>query len=311
MPSTSWGVIYCPKEGSAKTHKRWLKIRKYLEHKGVVFDFVQSEGPGSVERLAAMMTRSGYRTIVVVGGDSALNHALNGIMRTPSPASSHPALGVIPNGFGNDFARYWGMQAADYKQTIDRLIYRHTRKIDVGRIRFAVPEGDAETHYFINCLHLGVAASITRLRRRTHSICSFKALSYLFAACCLLFKKMNFKYQFRLNGEVEKRSGMTLCVGSARGYGLTPSAVPYNGMLDLTLVKTPLTRQLLEGVWLLFTGHFLIHKGISVWRTSKVTFLHAAKTPLSVDGRSLTLTASTLEVDILHDEIDFLVPLHI
>ena len=69
MPSKSWAVIYCPKEGSTRTHKRWDKIRRYLLAQGIAFDYVQSEGAGSVERLAAMMTRAGYRTILVVGGD--------------------------------------------------------------------------------------------------------------------------------------------------------------------------------------------------------------------------------------------------
>ena len=44
------------------------------------YDFVQSEGPKSVERLAAMLASNGYTTIVIVGGDAALNRALNGVL---------------------------------------------------------------------------------------------------------------------------------------------------------------------------------------------------------------------------------------
>ena len=94
MPANSWAVIYCPKEGSTRTHKRWKNIKAYLQEKGVNFEYVQSEGVGSVERLASMLTRSGFGTIVVVGGDSALNHALCGIMNTPLPEGKHPVLGV-------------------------------------------------------------------------------------------------------------------------------------------------------------------------------------------------------------------------
>mgnify|MGYP002772255685 CR=1 FL=1 len=97
MPANSWGIIYCPKEGSAHTQKRWKKIRQYLEEKGVNFDYVQSEGAGSVERLAAMMTRTGYATIIIVGGDSALNHAICGIMST---ASYPTALAMTLPNFG-------------------------------------------------------------------------------------------------------------------------------------------------------------------------------------------------------------------
>ena len=47
-----WGIIYNPKAGSRKTQKRWNEIRSYMENRKVVFDYVQSEGFGSVERLA-------------------------------------------------------------------------------------------------------------------------------------------------------------------------------------------------------------------------------------------------------------------
>ena len=42
------------------------------------YDYVQSEGFGSVERLAKILANNGYRTIVIVGGDGALNDAING-----------------------------------------------------------------------------------------------------------------------------------------------------------------------------------------------------------------------------------------
>lgn len=75
-----WGVIYNPKAGTRKVQKRWKEIKEYMDSKGVSYDYVQSEGFGSVERLAGILTNNGYRTIVVVGGDGALNDAINGIM---------------------------------------------------------------------------------------------------------------------------------------------------------------------------------------------------------------------------------------
>ena len=75
---TRWGVIYNPKAGSRKAQKRWKEIRDYMESREVQFDYVQSEGFGSVERLSRTMANNGYRTIVVVGGDGALNDAVNG-----------------------------------------------------------------------------------------------------------------------------------------------------------------------------------------------------------------------------------------
>ena len=72
-----WGVLYCPKHGKAK---RWKRIEKCLKEKGIIYDFVQSESTGSVERLMRMLINNGYKTIVLVGGDSALNDAVNCLM---------------------------------------------------------------------------------------------------------------------------------------------------------------------------------------------------------------------------------------
>lgn len=309
-----WGIIYCPKESQSR---RWNKIRNYLGEQGVQFDFVQSEGPGSVERLAAMMTRSGYRTIIIVGGDAALNHALNGIMNTASPTGQRPALGVIPNGYGNDFAHYWGFQENDYKSTVQHLLNRRTRRIDIGVLRTS-PSG--QTHgrasrmpvpdlYFLNCVNIGTVASIINLRRKARYTFGLPApVSYLTSAFLLLFQRLSFKIDFSLNGERFKRRAMTLCIGSAHGYGLTPSAVPYNGQLDLSLVSTPQLTQLFHGMWLLFTGRFLRHKDIRVWRTRHIDVHSLSGAGISLDGRYLHQEADTFSIEIMPEEIEFLIP---
>ena len=137
-----WGIIYNPKAGSRKTQKRWNEIRDYMESRKVVFDYVQSEGFGSVERLARTLANNGYRTIVVVGGDGAINDAVNGIMSSSAEDKENIALGIIPNGIGNDFAKYWGLDEDNYKQAVDWVINRRLRKIDVGCCNFF----DGEQH---------------------------------------------------------------------------------------------------------------------------------------------------------------------
>lgn len=89
------GIIYCPKDGVRHIHKEWEAIRSYLTEKGVLYDFVQSEGPKSVERLAAMLASNGYTTIIIVGGDAALNRALNGVLSQGEEVRRSVAFGVI------------------------------------------------------------------------------------------------------------------------------------------------------------------------------------------------------------------------
>ena len=80
METEKWGVLYCPKAGITNKRKRWEKIQRVLDARNVDYDFVQSENSDSVERLIKMMISNGYKTIIIVGGDSALNDAVNCLM---------------------------------------------------------------------------------------------------------------------------------------------------------------------------------------------------------------------------------------
>ena len=92
-----WGILYCPKNGF-ESRKYWEKIQKCLCEFEIDFDFVQSENSGSVERLVNMLISNGYKTIVIVGGDSALNDAVNCLMNVEKDLRDQITLGVIPHG---------------------------------------------------------------------------------------------------------------------------------------------------------------------------------------------------------------------
>lgn len=78
VEETRWGILYCPKGRSSKQRE---KIQSVLNERHVQYDFVQSETSDSVERLMSMLIHNGYKTIIVMGGDSALNDAVNCLMK--------------------------------------------------------------------------------------------------------------------------------------------------------------------------------------------------------------------------------------
>ena len=74
---------------------------------------------------------------------------------------------------------------------------------------------------------------------------------------------------FKVNLDDIDKSVMTVCIGSARGYGQTPSGVPYNGLLDVSVVSHPEISQMVEALWMLFRGRFLNHKAVKSYRTKE------------------------------------------
>ena len=307
VESNRWGIIYNPKAGSRKTQKKWNEIRSYMESRGVLFDYLQSEGYGSVERLARMLANNGYRTIVIVGGDGAINDAINGIMTSLASDKDQIALGIIPNGIGNDFASYWGLEKDDYKEAVDWIINRRLRKIDVGRVSYN--EGDLrKTRYFINAMYVGLGARFVWISNGTRRFWGMQWLSYLSSMFLLLFERMLYRIDMKINGEHIQDTIMTVCIGSARGYGLTPSAVPYNGWLDVSVVYRPELLQLIKGLWLLVNGRLLNLKVVKPYRTHKVKILRSQNAAISLDGRQLYYDDSSLDVRILPEALTLIIP---
>ena len=299
-----WGIIYNPKAGSRKTQKRWNAV--YMESRKVVFDYVQSEGFGSVERLARTLANNGYRTIVVVGGDGAINDAVNGIMSSSAEDKENIALGIIPNGIGNDFAKYWGLDEDNYKQAVDWVINRRLRKIDVGCCNFF--DGEQHTNrYFINAIYIGLGARIVQISDGTRRFWGIRELSFAASMFLLLFERKLYRMHLRVNDEHIRGRIMTVCVGSARGYGLTPSAVPYNGWLDVSVIYRPALLQLLSGLRMLLKGRILNHKMVKPYRTRKVKILRAQNASVSLDGRILD-RHFPLEVSIMPEAIALIIP---
>ena len=306
VESNRWGIIYNPKAGSRKTQKKWNKIRDYMESRGVLFDYLQSEGYGSVERLARMLANNGYRTIVVVGGDGAINDAVNGIMTSSAANKDEIALGIIPNGIGNDFSSYWGLDDDNYKEAIDCIIERRLRKIDVGRVGYT-DKDVCSTRYFINAMYIGLGARLVWISNGTRRFWGRQWISYLSSMFLLLFERMLHRMHLKVNGEHIRDNIMTVCIGSARGYGLTPSAVPYNGWLDVSVVYRPELLQLFKGLWLLVNGRLLNLKVVKPYRTRKIKILRAQNAAISLDGRQL-YAECPLDVRILPEALTLIIP---
>ena len=305
MESSRWGIIYCPKQGAGRSQKRWEHIQTMLDAQKIAYDFVQSEGPESVERLTRMLCQNGYETLIIMGGDSALNRALNGLLSLGDETRQRVAVGVIPNGRGNDFASFWGFTEDNDEQTINWLGQRRLRKVDVGSIRTEA----GQERYFLNCVNVGLVANIMKLKYKTRRIFGLSALSYFASMFLLLFQRLETRMKLKINEEVIEKKLMTVCVGNARGYGQTPNAVPYNGTLDITVVSHPEMSQLLEGLWMLFTGKFLNHKNVRAYRApSSVRFMDIKNATVSCDGMVLPDYTAPLRISLLPEHIDFIIP---
>ncbi|MBR1687158.1 MAG: lipid kinase [Prevotella sp.] len=301
-----WGILYCPKKGKGLKH--WQKIQRVLDDRKVEYDFVQSERSDSVERLVTMLIRNGYKTIVIVGGDSALNDAVNCLMREEKQVRDGIALGVIPNGTLNDFARFWDFKEGNIEQTVDWLVKHRTRAVDLGCIRYVNKQGEHCHRYFLNCINIGLIADIMNLRRQTRSLLGSRTLSFIVSIILMIFHRLDYKMHIRINADTINRRVLTMCVSSGPGYGQTPSAVPYNGMLDVSVIYHTEMLQVLAGLWLLITGRFLNHRSVHPYRTREVVVEEAKHALVGIDGRLVDTPVGAYRITVEQEVVNFLIP---
>lgn len=101
---------------------------------------------------------------------------------------------------------------------------------------------------------------------------------------------------------------MTMCVGNASGYGQTPNAVPYNGLLDVSVVHHPGMTQLFEGFYLFVKGKFLNHKSVHPYRTREVVVEDSSHAMIGVDGRLMKTPVGPYRITVEQEVINFLIP---
>lgn len=309
VEATRWGILYCPRAKMFGTSaKRWERVEKYLKEEHIDYDFVQSESQGSVDRLVKMLINNGYKTIVIMGGDSALNDAVNCLMQVDSAKREDIALGVIPNGIMNDFAHFWDFKENEIEQTVKWLKARRVRKIDLGCIRYKNKEGEACRRYFLNCINIGLVATIMNLRRQTRHYLGSRTASFLFSFVLMIFQRLDYKMHLKINTDEVKRKVMTVCIGNATGYGQTPNAVPYNGLLDVSVVYHPEMTQLFEGIYLFIRGKFLNHRSVHPFRTRKVDIIEAQHALVGIDGRLMKTPVGSFTISVESEVINFIIP---
>ncbi len=305
VDSNKWGIIYVPKAGVSNAQKQWNKIKEYLEFRKVDYDSFQAKVGESIESTTRDMIDKGFRNIVVVGGDEALNDAINGIMFVPREILKELTLGIIPNGIGNDFASFWGMNVDNYKQAIHNIIQRKIKKIDIGYCSYR--EGNEEkVRYFLMAVNIGLGAQAIRLS----DICmkyGMKNPSYLIALVSLFKERKQYKMRIKVNNEEINDKIMTLCIGNSRGYGLTPSAVPYNGWIDVSVVSRPKLFQMIRGFYMLLHRQILNHEMVKPYRTKSVEILEVSGAMTCLDGRTLNHTVP-LTVSLEPAVLNFIIP---
>ena len=288
-----------PTAGRGRAGRRQPRILELLEQSGIDVEYHASQSLGNLEAQVLQHVNDGVKRIVVAGGDGSVHEAVNGIMN----AAGKAALGVIPTGTGNDFAK-----ACDIplnwedatKLLADRIAAFETpRKVDVGRFN---------DRYFANGAGIGFDAKVTRVARSIRL--PLGDFVYLLAIFKSMFDGIASPQLQIISHDYTWEGPLTLaaiCNGPWVGgmFHIAPMASNSDGQMELLVVK-PVTRRrimtllpkLMEGEHMQETE--IVHRPVTALRIKAEIPI-----PSHLDGEVQPLQTD-FELSVLPEALDLL-----
>ena len=255
-------------------------------------EIVPCESKEALDTLIRDATARGIRAVFAVGGDGTVHELAKRLIGTDL------ALGVVPTGSGNGFARHLGLPMDTRKairaccalrvETIDTATVNGTPFINMMGIGFDAWIADA----FANA---GTRGLITYIRVGLRGFARYKSE----------------EYEVAIDGTATRHRAFVIAVANASQYGnnarIAPLASMQDRILDVTLIEhAPLLRVPLLAAQL-FGGSLHRARGVLTMRGRSITIHRTSAGAAHLDGEPVTLPSS-VTIDIVPRSLRVIVP---
>ena len=252
-------VIVNPTAGRGAARRAEPLVARAFRAQGWAVDIVRTEGPGHGQELAAHAVTQGARHVVAVGGDGTVHEVANGLLRADTDA----ALGVVPVGSGNDFAKIVGLYGYDPIRAVARLVTAKSRRFDAGRVL---------GEWFVNSVGFGFGPAVVQARNRMVHLRGF--LSYLVPIVRTFFKFEPLLFDVAAPGFRERGYMMMVevCNGTTAGgsYRFAPDADPADGKMDVCLIRRVSLPRFLIAIPRVMRGTHTKMREVAIIKTAKL-----------------------------------------
>jgi diacylglycerol kinase (ATP) len=233
--------------------------------------------PGSAARLAKTALAKGRRLIIAAGGDGTLNEVINGVGENLGDA----AVGLIPLGTGNDFARTIGVPP-DIEQALELIRARETRPVDLVRVT------SDEVRYFVN-VSAGGFSGLVNEKLTPQMKKTWGPLAYLRSAAAALPELRAYQTTLAFdNAESLRIELYNVVVANGRyvagGMLIAPDASIDDGLLDIVLIPKRPAAELAVLAAQVALGTHLTSDAIVFRRAAKLTVNSKPGMWFNVDG---------------------------
>jgi diacylglycerol kinase (ATP) len=285
-------VIYNPMSGTLNAEASLPGALAVLRSAGWQIDVQATTRAGDAGRLAAQARDQHQQVVLIVGGDGSLNEAANAL------ANSEVALGVLPSGTANVWARQVGLPVPN--PLLPNRLAEAARLLLAGSIK-PIDLGRARDRYFVLWSGIGLDAEVTAtIEPRPKWSKRLGVISYSVHA---LFTLLSFRGT-RMTVIVDERSvkcrALMVLISNAQLYGgiaeITPEAIMDDGILDVRIFKGDSFFQALWHMLRVILRRTAPHPRLIQARGRRISVVTRRKCYVHVDAEPCGQTPITIEV---------------
>jgi YegS/Rv2252/BmrU family lipid kinase len=230
-------------------------------------------------------------TVVALGGDGLVG-TLAGAVRASG------AIGVLPGGRGNDFARALSIPV-DIAAACRVLAEGTERRLDLG---------EANGRPFVCIASTGFDSDANRIANEARIVRG--NLVYLYAALRAIAAWRPARFTVRRDGAAEQFEGYTVAAANSRFYGggmcIAPNADMDDGLLDVICVEQSSKLRFLANLPKVFSGKHVAIDGVRAFRAREIEI--SADRPFDVYADGDRITALPATVRIIPGELRVIAP---
>jgi len=297
-------VILNPYSNRWNAKARWTEAEAALRDAGVDFELSVSEHADHIVDLAADAVQKGFSTIIVAGGEGAIDEAVNGVGRDWDEKSPFPVtLGLIPLGTANDLFTNMNM-TKDLVSAAKVIAGGKIKPIDLCK---------CNERYFVNTSGAGLEPYTTTKERKIKWISGIPR--YLVAAILGIMDKPTWQAKMEWDSGSYEGPVTLLTVGNCARTGgvffLTPHADQFDGKLTFVHAYRPTRLGLFQALPRTMkpdVGSYVEMDGVNEIECTHLKVHLDKPSPAHTDGELFDSWLTDLEYKIFPSALPILVP---
>lgn len=257
-----WLLVLNTKAGKGRANSLCRELESLLNNKNLAYEIVSKSNAEDTSLEIRLKIASGkFNKVIAIGGDGLVNLCLQEV------AEKEIALGVIPAGTGNDFARAVGSYKKSVVEIFNTVCSQKPTTIDLGLIT-----GDFGQRWYAQVLSTGFDALVNGLANKI--TWPKGQMKYTLATILTLARFKPIEYAVTIDDKQFNQNFMLLSIANGETYGggmrICPNASNSDGIFDILLVH-PVSKMVLLTIFpKVFFGKHIPHPKIEIIHGKKV-----------------------------------------